>query len=51
MVQGLSCSVACGIFPGQGLNPALAGGFLTTAPPRKSANNFFALNSLAEELS
>ena len=25
----LSCSIACGIFPDQGLNPALAGGFLT----------------------
>ena len=35
----LSCSVACGIFPDQGSNlwfPALAGGFLTTAPPGKS---------------
>ena len=34
----LSCSVACGIFPDQDLNPvspALAGGFLTTAPPGK----------------
>ena len=35
----LSCSMACGIFPDQGSNPcppALAGGFLTTAPPGKS---------------
>ena len=29
----LSCSTACGIFPDQGLNPALAGGFLTPGPP------------------
>ena len=35
----LSCSAACGIFLDQGSNPvspALAGGFLTTAPPGKS---------------
>ena len=34
----LSCSTACGIFPGPGLEPmslALAGRFLTTAPPGK----------------
>ena len=38
VAHGLSCSAACGIFPDQGLNPcpALAGGFLTTAPPGKS---------------
>ena len=38
MVHGLSCSVACGILPDQESNPcppALAGGFLTTAPPGK----------------
>ena len=44
MAHGLSCSMACGIFPDQGSNPcpllkpvstALAGGFLTTAPPGK----------------
>ena len=32
VTHGLSCPVACGIFPNQGTNPALAGGFLTTAP-------------------
>jgi len=39
MVQGLSSSVACGIFPDQGLNPcppALAGRFLTSRAPGKS---------------
>ena len=39
MAPRLSCSVACGIFPGSGLepvSPALAGRFLTTAPPGKS---------------
>ena len=37
VVHRLSFSVACGIFPDQGLNPCpvLAGGFLTTAPPGK----------------
>ena len=34
--HGLSCSAACGIFPDQGSNPALADGFLTTGPPGKS---------------
>ena len=45
----LSCSAACGIFPRPGLepmSPALAGEFLTTAPPGKptvsaSVNYFF----------
>ena len=38
---GLSCSVACGIFPNQGsgdtmhVSPALAGGFFATEPPGK----------------
>ena len=44
MVHRLSCSVACGIFPGPGLepvSPALAGGFLTTAPPDKSHVIYF----------
>ena len=40
VVHGLSCSTACGIFPDQGSNPpvspAMADGFLTTAPPGKS---------------
>ena len=38
VAHGLSCSVACGIFPDQGSNPcalALAGGFFTTASPGK----------------
>ena len=41
VVHRLSCSMACGIFPDQGSNlcrtsnRALAGGFLTTAPPGK----------------
>ena len=35
---GLSCSLACGIFPDQGLepvSPALTGGFFTPEPPGK----------------
>ena len=41
--HGLSCSVVCGFFPKQGsnLSPALAGGFLSTAPPGKSYTVFF----------
>ena len=38
VAHGLSCPAACGIFPDQGSNtvsPALAGRFLTTAPPGK----------------
>ena len=38
VAHGLSCSAACGIFPGPGIEPmslALAGGFLTTVPPGK----------------
>ena len=37
VARGLSCSAACGIFPGQGSNPCpvLAGGFSTTVPPGK----------------
>ena len=38
MADGLSCSAACGIFLHQDSKPvsaALAGGFLTTAPPGK----------------
>ena len=34
--RGLSCFETCGIFPDQGLNPALAGRFFTTEPPGKS---------------
>ena len=40
----LSCSAACGISPGPGLkpvSPALAGRFLTTAPPAKSLGSTF----------
>ena len=39
MVHGLSCSAACGNFPGPGIepmSPALAQGFLTTGSPEKS---------------
>ena len=38
MVHGLSCSAACGIFPArlEPVSPALAGGFLITAPSGKS---------------
>ena len=32
---------ACGIFPDQGSNPVLEGGFLTTRPPGKSLLSFF----------
>ena len=38
VAHGLSSSTVCGIFPDQGskpVSPALAGGFLTTAPPGK----------------
>ena len=40
VAHGLSCSAACEIFPGPGLepvSPALAGGFLITVPPGKSS--------------
>ena len=39
LVHGLSCPIACRILPNQGSNPCppgLAGGFLTTGPPKKS---------------
>ena len=42
VARGLRCSAACGI-PRSGLepvSPALAGGFLTTAPPGKSLISF-----------
>ena len=44
VAHGLSCSVASGIFRDQGSNPcppALAGGFLTTAPPGKPKPRLF----------
>ena len=43
LAHRLSCSVACGIFQtgGQPLSPALAGEFLPTMPPGKSANLIF----------
>ena len=47
VAHGLSCSVACGILSGPGLEPlfpALAGGFLTTAPPGKSPHTDFCVN-------
>ena len=34
----LSCPVAPGIFPDQGLNPALVGKFLTNEPPGKASS-------------
>ena len=40
-MHGPSCSLACGIIPRAGIKsmpPALAGGFLSTGPPRKSYN-------------
>ena len=40
LAHGLSCSEAHGIFPDQGLNPALAGGFFTTEPPGRSFPSF-----------
>ena len=43
VAHGFRCSAACGIFPDQGSNPwspALAGRFLTTAPPGKSKGTF-----------
>ena len=56
MVHGFSRFAACGIFPDQGSNPcplALAGGFLTTAPPGKflhrvSAASLFHSGALTE---
>ena len=39
VAHGLSCSVACGIFPDQRSNPCplhWPGGFSTTGPPKKS---------------
>ena len=42
VAHGLSCSVACGIFPDQGSSPASAGGFLSTVPPEKSADALIA---------
>ena len=44
VAHGLSCSAACGNVPGPGLepvSPALAGRFLTTAPPGKPCILFF----------
>ena len=37
VVCGLSCPMACvDLVPGSGIEPALAGGFLTAGPPGKS---------------
>ena len=53
MVHGLNCSTACGILLDQGLNlrpPALAGRFLTTAPPGKPYSlvlRYFSLTRVA----
>ena len=57
MAHGPSCSEACGNLPRPGLEPvfpALAGGFLTAAPPGKSRGAAFLLQVvawLAEKLS
>ena len=50
---GLSCSPACGIFPsrGQTLPPALASGFLSTAPPGTSKGCFWFFGSIEGDLS
>ena len=54
MAHGPSCSVACGIFPDQGLNPcplpALAGRFSTTAPPGKPSQRLLMLKPLGKRL-
>ena len=47
-VHRLSCHVACGIFPDQEsnlLSPALAGGFLSTAPPAKPQTGIYLVQS------
>ena len=44
VAHGLSCFMACGIFPDRGTNPcppALADGFLTTVPPGKPCSKIF----------
>ena len=44
VVQGLSCSAEMWDLPGPGIepvSPALAGGFLTTAPPGKPLHYYF----------
>ena len=48
----LSCPVACGIFPDQGLNPCILhweGRFLTTGSPGKSGIEFTMVSTSAEE--
>ena len=37
----LRCSMACGIFPDQGLNPALAGRFPISEPPGKPPGLYY----------
>ena len=49
MARGLSCSVGMWDLPGPGLepmSPALAGRFLTTAPPGKSLKTVFGKGKL-----
>ena len=51
LLHGLSCSAACKIFPDQGLNPlslALAGRFLSIAPPGKSQSDHIELITLRD---
>jgi len=48
VVHGLSCPMACGIFPTRDwtMSSALAGGFLTTGPPGKSRYSVFGGHNL-----
>lgn len=46
LTHGLDCSMACGIFPDQGLNPALPGTFLTTRPSRSPRWSFHVTHHL-----
>ena len=44
VVHGLSCPLACGILPFQGLkllSPALAGGFSITEPPETPTIDYY----------
>ena len=51
VAHGLSCSEACGIFPGPGIEPvtpALAGRFFTTEPPGKPLPEVLKIKLLKE---
>ena len=45
VVPGFSCSAACGLFPDQGSNPALAGGFFTAESQGKPLPYVFSYKS------